>query len=94
VIKRRDQAMAFKKPDAKKEQAEAEAPAEGELQAFDKRRQIKEKPKKEGGFGKRKPAAKAETEKAAEEARPAGTFFKVPKAEKVKKPGGFGTRKK
>jgi hypothetical protein len=61
----------------KKKETKTEVVDESELAAFDKRKQIKEKPKKQG-FGTR-PAAKEEPP--AEEA-PAGTFFKVKKPEK------------
>jgi hypothetical protein len=71
--------MLTKKKDTKTETVDT-----SELMAFDKRKQIKEKPKKQG-FGS-KPAAK---EEAPAEAPLAGTFFK-PK--KVEKKSSFGRK--
>jgi hypothetical protein len=74
-----DHHMLTKKKDTKVETVDT-----SELMAFDKRKQIKEKPKKQG-FGS-KPAAK---EEAPAEAPLAGTFFK-PK--KVEKKSSFGRK--
>jgi hypothetical protein len=71
--------MLTKKKDTKTETVDT-----SELMAFDKRKQIKEKPKKQG-FGS-KPAAKEEPPA---EAPLAGTFFK-PK--KVEKKSSFGRK--
>jgi hypothetical protein len=72
-----------------KQEQPAEAQGSEELLPFDKKRQIKEKPKKAGGFGQRKPKEAPAAEPAGE--APAGTFFKKPKVEKPKK-SGFGKR--
>jgi hypothetical protein len=68
----------------KKDTKNTEPADTSELMAFDKRKQMKEKPKKQG-FGS-KPAAK---EEAPAEAPLAGTFFK-PK--KVEKKSSFGRK--